>query len=109
MAIRKLTKNKNKKRGSKSRQRGSKSRQRGSKSKKRGSKVSKSNKKNKNNQRGGFFGTSNCSIASVTEKGFNLATFNSGNIKINGFSLPDQKAIIYDPKCPPPPSQAGMF
>ena len=105
MAIRKLSKNKKrvsktKKRSSKTKQRLSKTKKRLSKSnKKRLSKSNKNNKNNKNNQRGGFFGSSNCSIASVKEPGFNLPSLGSGATQITGFSIPDQKAIIFDPQC----------
>ena len=58
--------------------------------------------------RGGFFGSSNCSIASVKEPGFNLPSYGVGASQISGFSIPDQKAIIFDPKCPSAPSQAGV-
>lgn len=126
MAIRKLSKSKRvsnrvskraskraskrvSKRASKSKKRGSNSKKRGSKAKTRGSKVSSLNKQNNTKHRGGFFGSSNCSIASVSEPGFNLPPLTSGATQITGFSIPQQKAIIFDPQCPPPPSHAGMF
>ena len=57
------------------------------------------NRKHNHNHRGGFFGSSNCNIATVKEPGFNLAALGSGSTKIPGFAIPDQKAIIYDPHC----------
>jgi exonuclease VII large subunit len=70
--------------------------------------LSKSNKKNKKHS-GGFLSSSNCSIASVKEPGFHLSALGSGSTQIPGFSIPDQKAIIFDPKCAVSQSQAGMF
>ena len=66
------------------------------------------NKKNKKHS-GGFLSSSNCSIASVKEPGFHLSALGSGSTQIPGFSIPDQKAIIFDPKCAVSQSQAGMF
>ena len=75
--------------------------------------LSKSNKKrsSKSNKKhsGGFLSSSNCSIASVKEPGFHLSALGSGSTQIPGFSIPDQKAIIFDPKCAVSQSQAGMF
>ena len=114
MSIRKLSKNisKTKKRLSKSRLSKSRlSKSRLSKNKRRLSKKNKIKNKNKNKkyQRGGFFGSSNCSIASVNESGFNLSPLSAGATKITGFSIAPQKAIIFDPQCPAAPSQAGVF
>ena len=95
----------NKKRLSKSNKRLSKSNKRLVKSNKR---LVKSNKKNKKHS-GGFLSSSNCSIASVKEPGFHLSALGSGSTQIPGFSIPDQKAIIFDPKCAVSQSQAGMF
>ena len=93
----------NKKRSSKSNKRLVKSNKRLVKSNKKRS--SKSNKKHS----GGFLSSSNCSIASVKEPGFHLSALGSGSTQIPGFSIPDQKAIIFDPKCAVSQSQAGMF
>ena len=95
----------NKKRSSKSNKRLVKSNKRLVKSNKR---LVKSNKKNKKHS-GGFLSSSNCSIASVKEPGFHLSALGSGSTQIPGFSIPDQKAIIFDPKCAVSQSQAGMF
>ena len=91
----------------------SKSRSRLSKSKSRLSKIKssltnlhtkkhKNFKKHKKNQRGG----SNCNIATVKERGFNLPSYGSGANQIAGFSIPDTNAMIFNPNCASSPNQA---
>ena len=56
--------------------------------------------------KGGFFGTSNCNIATVKERGFNLPSYGLGANQITGFSIPDTNAMIFNPNCASSPNQA---
>ena len=69
-------------------------------------KTIKKNKNHKKNHRGGFFGSSNCNIATVKERGFNLPSYGSGANQITGFSIPDTNAMIFNPNCASSPNQA---
>jgi hypothetical protein len=81
---------------------GHSSRKRNLKYKKKKSK-SKSNYKYKFNskskkhlkQKGGFLNDDNCSLATIKEPGFHLE--GSGNIE--GISIPESRAVIYNPDC----------
>ena len=48
-------------------------------------------------QRGGF--SSDCSIATVKERGFNLPALGSGTTQIPGLSILDTTAMIFNPNC----------
>ena len=54
---------------------------------------------NKKFLRGGFAGDSSCNIATVKEAGFNVAGFGSGSTAIAGLSIPESRAMIYNPNC----------
>jgi hypothetical protein len=54
---------------------------------------------NKNFLAGGFFGDSSCNIATVKEPGFNVAGFGTGANTIAGLSIPESRAVIYNPNC----------
>ena len=63
-------------------------------------------KNKKYSHRGGFFGDSSCNIASVKEPAFNLAPYTSGSTTITGFSIPEQKGMIFNPNCTTSANQA---
>ena len=48
---------------------------------------------------GGFLGDSSCNIATVKEAGFNVGGFGSGSTAIGGLSIPESRAMIYNPNC----------
>lgn len=48
---------------------------------------------------GGFAGDSNCNIATVKESGFNIAGFGTGPTAMAGLSIPETRAMIYNPSC----------
>lgn len=54
---------------------------------------------NKKVLKGGFAGDSSCNIATVKEAGFNVAGFGSGSTAISGLSIPESRAMIYNPNC----------
>ena len=64
---------------------------------KRVSKYKKHSKRNRRSrkQRGGFLNDPSCNLATVRESGFNLA----GTGSIAGLSIPDTRAVIYNPNC----------
>lgn len=54
---------------------------------------------NKNVLKGGFSGDPSCNIATVKESGFNLGGFGTGANTIAGLSIPESRAMIYNPNC----------
>ncbi len=61
-------------------------------------KVSKSKRLHKY-QKGGFFGDSSCNLATVKEPGFNVSGLGSGSNAISGLSIPESRAVIFNPNC----------
>ena len=61
--------------------------------------LSKSKKQLKRNrrskQKGGFSNDPSCNVATVRESGFNLG----GSGSIAGLSIPESRAVIYNPNC----------
>ena len=66
---------------------------------KKNKKTKKNNKHKKHNKyskhKGGFLNDPSCNLATVRESGFNLA----GTGSIAGLSIPDTRAVIYNPNC----------
>jgi hypothetical protein len=48
---------------------------------------------------GGFSGDPSCNIATVKEPGFSVAGLGSGTNGIAGLSIPESRAMIYNPNC----------
>jgi len=67
------------------------------KSKSKSKSKSKFNSKSKKHlkQKGGFLNDDNCNLATIKEPGFHLE--GSGNIE--GISIPESRAVIYNPDC----------
>ena len=53
-------------------------------------------------QKGGFLNNTNCNLATIKEPGFHL----DGSGSIDGISIPETRAVIYNPNCKPDTYQA---
>ena len=70
-----------------------------SKSKRVSKRVSKLYKSKRVNQKGGFLNNPSCNIATIKEPGFNISGLGTSNNSIPGLSIPDSRAVIYNPNC----------